>query len=173
MKKILSLYLSMLLIYPIGAQAASVPSIIGALSWTMESLPSFTVFTQMHCFTTIVEPAVQGFPPFTPNLPAITMEQCIPIPNYSPAIITAINASVTDPKNGLPHYSLTGTASLLGATSPIPISGVMSTSGAGYILQFNFPIGNVTCTIAQSSLSGACYSNANPAVISKFTLVTP
>jgi hypothetical protein len=88
-------------------------------------------------------------------------------------MVTAINASVTDPQNGLQHYSLTGTASLQGAISPIPISGVMSPSGAGYILQFNFPLENVTCTIAQSSLSGACFSYLNPAGISKFTLVTP
>ena len=159
MKKLVSLYLSMLLICPMGAQAASVPSIIGALSWTMDSLPIYMIFTQMQCVPSFIPPEI-----------------CIPYPTFGAGTITAINASVTDPQNGLPHYSLTGTASVQGGpqgSSTIPISGVMSTSGVGYIVQFNGSMGNITCTIAQSSLSGACVNTLGYPSTINFTLVTP
>ena len=79
MKKLVSLYLSMLLICPMGAQAASVPSIIGALSWTMDSLPIYMIFTQMQCVPSFIPPEI-----------------CIPYPTFGAGTITAINASVTD-----------------------------------------------------------------------------
>lgn len=161
MKRISLFLLATIFSAPTVCVAQSAPSVIGKMSWNFIAplyLGATTVLTQ------VCEP----IPPTCENIfPIGQICQTTPqICYYQPTginevLLQSMTASVTDPQNGLAHYALTGVANTSGGQS-FPITGAMTMNGSSYQMSISMNQYSLSCTLAKTTLNGACINNASP-----------
>ena len=162
MKRLFLFLLATIFSAPTICVAQSAPSVIGKMSWSFNSplyLGSTNVLTQV-CEP--IPPTCETIFPLGQICQA-TPQICFYEPTgLNQVLLQSMAASVTDPQNGLTHYSLTGVANTVGGQS-FPITGAMTMNGSSYQMSISVNQYTLSCTLATTTLNGACINNASPA----------
>ena len=163
MKRILLSLILAITVLPKISTAQSTPSVIGKMSWTFNNpltLGSVPILTQVCQPAPGACPVIIGLGPVCP--PGTSGQICSYVPKMSDLVLLqSIDASVTDPQNGLTHYSLTGVANAVDGQS-IPITGAMTLSDSSYLMTISIIQYTLSCTLATSTLNGACINPIYP-----------